>query len=49
VMADDGSGLWGSDRYLLRATFEAAEAARDVRGGGGGWPAVDVPDSAAGG
>ncbi len=26
VMADDGSGLWGSDRYLLRATFEAAEA-----------------------
>ena len=25
VMADDGSGLWGSDRYLLRATFEAAE------------------------
>ena len=26
VAADDGSGLWGSDRYLLRATFEAAEA-----------------------
>ena len=26
VMADDGSGLWGSDRYLLRATFEAVEA-----------------------
>ena len=26
VMADDGSGLWGSDRYLLRATFEATEA-----------------------
>ncbi len=25
VMADNGSGLWGSDRYLLRATFEAAE------------------------
>ena len=27
VAADDGSGLWGSDRYLLRATFEAVEAA----------------------
>ena len=27
VMADDGSGLWGSDRYLLRAKFEAVEAA----------------------
>ncbi len=26
VTADDGSGLWGSDRYLLRATFEAVEA-----------------------
>jgi hypothetical protein len=26
VMADDGSGLWGSDRYLLRATFEAVAA-----------------------
>ena len=26
VAADDGSGLWGSDRYLLPATFEAAEA-----------------------
>ena len=26
VAADDGSGLWGSDRYLLRATFEAVEA-----------------------
>ncbi len=26
VMADDGSGLWGSDRYLLRATFEGVEA-----------------------
>ena len=26
VMADDGSGLWGSDRYLLRATFEAVGA-----------------------
>ena len=26
VMADDGSGLWGSNRYLLRATFEAVAA-----------------------
>ena len=26
VAADDGSGLWGSDRYLLRATFEAVAA-----------------------
>ena len=26
VAADDGSGLWGGDRYLLRATFEAVEA-----------------------
>ena len=27
VMPDDGSGLWGSNRFLLRATFVAADAA----------------------
>ena len=26
VMPDDGSGLWGSNRFLLRATFVAADA-----------------------
>ena len=27
AMPDDGSGLWGSNRFLLRATFVAADVA----------------------